>query len=124
MIPLRTLKKELLADGQIEDAAVEVIRRELYTDNRIDKRAVEFLLELRREARSLCPAFEGLFFQVLKDNVLQDGFIDPDETHWLRQLLLVDGTINDRAREFLRDLKREARRTSLEFQILYGELMN
>lgn len=123
MTTLQTLQSKILADGVIDDAEVELLRRELYIDNQIDKEDVEFLMELRSEARSVCPAFEELFFQALKDNVLQDGSIEGEEAHWLRAMLFADGKIDDREKKFLRDLKREARQTSPEFQILYGECM-
>ena len=38
--------------------------------------------------------------------------------------LFADGQIDDREKKFLRDLKSAARRTSPEFQVLYGECMN
>src|SRR5207244_508489 len=102
---------------------VEVIRRELYADGTIDRDEVEFLIALRNEARSVCPAFEQLFFQALKQNVLADGSIDAAEADWLRRMLFADGTIDDREKQFLRELKNEAQQASPEFQALYRECM-
>jgi hypothetical protein len=123
MSELATLTEGILAARVIDEAAVEAIRRVLAADNQVPRADVELLLALRSAADSVCPAFEGLFLRVVKAHVLHDGFIDAEEASWLRKVLFADGTINEVARAFLLDLKREARRTSPEFQILYGECM-
>jgi hypothetical protein len=123
MADLQNLKAQILADGTIEDHEVEVIRRELYADGTIDREEVEFLIALRNEARSVCPAFEQLFFQAVKQNVLTDGSIDAEEAAWLRQMLFADGKIDAREKEFLSELKNEARRVCREFRRLYDECM-
>jgi RNA polymerase sigma factor (sigma-70 family) len=68
MADLQKLKAEILADGQIDDAEVTRLRSTLYADGKIDKEGVEFLIDLRNKAAQVCPAFEQLFFQALKDN--------------------------------------------------------
>jgi hypothetical protein len=123
MADLQKLKVQLLADGKIDDQEVEVIRRELYADGQIDREEVEFLIALRNEARSVCPAFEKLFFQAVKQNVLTDGSIDAEEAAWLRKMLFADAKIDPQEKQFLKDLKSEARQVSREFQQLYDECM-
>jgi hypothetical protein len=120
----QALKEAILASGAIEDAGVEVLRRALRPDNPMDRGTVEWLLALRKEVPSVCPAFEGLLFQAVRSHVLKDGGITAEEARWLRQILFADGKIDDAGRTILRDLKREARRISPEFQLLYGECMN
>jgi hypothetical protein len=123
MADLTKLKAEILADGRIDDAEVERLRGELYADGKIDKDEVEFLIALRNEAVAACPAFEKLFFGALKSNVLEDGSIDAEEAAWLRRMLFADGKIDDGEKQFLRDLRREARQVSPEFQQLHDECL-
>jgi uncharacterized tellurite resistance protein B-like protein len=123
MADLQKLKRDILADGRIDDQEVEVIRRELYADGEIDRDEVEFLIALRNEARSTTPAFEKLFFDALKRNVLADGSIDAEEAAWLRKMLFADGKIDDNEKKFLKELKSQAREVSPEFQRLCDECM-
>ena len=123
MVDLRKLKAEILADGRIDDAEVARLRTELYADGKIDKDEVELLIALRNGATEVCPAFEKLFFQALKDNVLQDGSIDAEEASWLREMLFADGKIDENEKQFLRQLRSEARSTSPEFQKLCDECL-
>src|SRR3954462_15599672 len=102
MADLQKLKAEILADGRIEEQEVETIRRKLYADGQIDREEVEFLISLRNEAKSVCPAFEKLFFQALEQNVLEDGSIDATEAAWLRKMLFADGKVDDAEKQFLR----------------------
>ena len=121
MADLQKLKKDILADGNIDDQEVETIRRELYADGKIDKDEVEFLMALRNEARATCPAFEALFFDAVKQNVLADGSIDAEEAALLRRMVFADGKIDANEKKFLGDLKAQAKKVSPEFQKLYEE---
>src|SRR5207302_10009816 len=123
MADLQKLKAEILADGQIDGGEVARLRTELYADGKIDKEEVEFLIALRNGAAQLCPSFEQLFFQALKDNVLADGSIDAEEASWLRTMLFADGKIDDNEKQFLRQLRSEAKQVSPEFQKLYDECL-
>src|SRR5262245_23423092 len=84
---LQEMESQLLADGRIDEAEVELLRKELYADGQIDRDEVELLIRLRNKAKETCPAFEQLFFGALKENVLADGRIDADEADWLRRML-------------------------------------
>jgi hypothetical protein len=123
MADLQKLKATILADGMIEDHEVEIIRQELYADGKIDKDEVEFLVGLRNEAQKVCPAFEELLFEAVKQHVLTDGFIDAEEADWLRRMLYADGQIDERERKFVWELMREAKRVSPEFERLYDKCM-
>jgi hypothetical protein len=118
---LNDLKTRLLADGKIDDEEVGLIRQHLYADGKIDREEVEFLIALREQAIQTCSAFEQLFFEALKQNVLSDGSIDADEAVWLRAMLFADGKIDESEKKFLKALHAEARQTSPEFQKLYDE---
>lgn len=121
MADLNELKKRLLADGNIDDDEVALVRQELYADGTIDREEVEFLIAVRAEAKSVCPAFEALFFAALKQNVLTDGSIDADEAAWLRKTLFADGQVDENEKKFLQMLHTEARQVSPEFQKLFDE---
>ena len=121
MADLQKLKAEILDDGRIDDTEVARLQSELYADGVIDKQEVEFLISLRNEAKSVCPAFEQLFFKALSDNVLQDGSIDAEEAGWLRTMLFADGKIDDNEKQFLRDLRSRAKQVAPEFQKLHDE---
>jgi len=121
---LRTLKAWILANGTIEDAEMEVLRWEFNAGDTIDQEGAEFLIELRNEARSVCPAFEELLFRAIKDNVLIDGAVDAEKATWLRQMLFAnDRRIDKRERQFLWEVIIGARWTSHEFKALYLECM-
>ena len=40
----------ILADGQIDDTEVKILKKELFADKKIDKEEAEFLVELRNKA--------------------------------------------------------------------------
>ena len=123
MATLNALKAQILADGVIEDAEVELLRRQVYADGGVEKAEAEFLAELRDEARTVAPSFEPFFFQALKDYLLTDGVIDAAEVAFLRRVLYADGKLDDREKAFLKELKVLAKEVSPEFQRLYDECM-
>jgi uncharacterized tellurite resistance protein B-like protein len=123
MADLQKLKAEILADGRIDEEEVTRLRAELYADGKIDKEEVELLIALRNGATSVCPSFEKLFFQAVKDNVLTDGSIDAEEASWLREMLFADGKIDEGEKQFLRQLRSEARKVCPEFEALCDECL-
>lgn len=123
MANLQALKSQLLADGTIDDNEVAVIRKELYADGRIDLNEVQFLLSLRNEAKSVCAAFEVLFFEALKKHVLADGNITANESYMILKALYADGKIDAHEKKFLQELKAEAKETCPEFEELYKQAM-
>src|SRR5262249_17793485 len=96
MSDMQKLKAEVRADGRIDEEEVVRLRRELYADGVIDRSEVNLLVDLRQQAAAVCPAFEDLFFQAVKDHLLADGSLDADEAAWLREVLTADGVIDDR----------------------------
>lgn len=123
MSRLSELKTRVLADGSIDDAEVEVLRRELYADGTIDRDEAEFLVELRNDAKSVCPAFDQFFFTAVKQYVLADGSIDAPEATWLRGVIFADGTIDDAEKKFLQELHTQARQVCPEFQQLLDDCL-
>jgi uncharacterized tellurite resistance protein B-like protein len=121
----------ILADGQIDDAEVRMLRKELLADKKIDKQEVAFLIELRNQAQKkakarkaeVSPAFEKFFFDAIAMNVLADGRIDKAEAKWLRTMLFADKKIDENEKKFLRRLKKEAKKTSPDFEALCNECL-
>jgi hypothetical protein len=119
----------ILADGQIDDNEVKILKKELYADGVIDREEVEFLVELRNQAQKkakgadLSAAFERFFFKAVEENVLADGTIDATEASWLRAMLFADKKIDANEKKFLKRLKQQAKSTSPPFNALYDECM-
>ncbi len=119
-----------LADGQIDDTEVKILKKELWEDGTITFDEVDFLIELREHAmkklkskgEALNPKFEKLFFDAVESNILKDGSISANETDWLRKHLLADGKIDAGEMELLNRLKKKATKTSPEFEALYLEM--
>lgn len=119
----------LLADGQIDDNEVKVLKKELYADGMIDKEEVEFLIDLRNAAQKkakgaeLSANFEKFFFKAVEDNVLEDGEISAEEAGWLRKMLYADGKIDANEKKFLGKLKKSATKTSPAFDALCADCL-
>ena len=116
-------KAALLADGQIDEREVNLIRKEFFADGRIDRTELEFLLEVRREARSSVPAFGKLVFEAIRSVILADGEISPGEVAWLRDWIFADGKVDAEEKHWLREFKVLANKVCPEFTALYNECM-
>jgi hypothetical protein len=66
-------------------------------------------------AKEVCPAFDDLFFPVLKEVILNDGRIDHGEQFYLLKMIYGDGQIREREMRFLMELRREAKEVPAEF---------
>ena len=114
-------KKLLLNDGRVDAIEAVLIRRAVLEDGVIDRDEVEFLLELRREAKSVHPDFNRFLYGVLGRAVLRDGAIDSAEVEWLRKLIFSDYLAGPQELAFLEDLGREARRVHPDFSQLLAD---
>jgi hypothetical protein len=123
MLKLRQLEQNILANGRVDGAELEVLRREFYVGAPIDRPKADFLVELHKRIEHMTPAFEHFFYRAIKDHILAHGRISAEETSWLRRMLLADGKIKDEERKFLHELKGEAKETSPEFEALFKESM-
>ncbi len=109
-------KRLALANGRIIDSnRARIIEEELLADGKIDKSAFEFLIALRRAARSVDATFDGAVFKAIKPVILKDGFVSPGETRWLHGLFMSNGKLDERERLFLKDLKESSRSHCPEF---------
>jgi len=120
---LRKMEQDVLANGRIDGPELEVLRGQLYMNGKIDRANADFLVELHKRVQHLTPAFEHFYYQAIKDHVLADGWIDGEQTAWLRRLLFADGKIDDQERKLLHELKGEANQVSREFESLIADSM-
>jgi hypothetical protein len=118
---LRELQTELLQDGKITDQEVEVIRGYLRDRGSLDMEDVKFLVELLNDAREVSPAFDAIFFPALKDVILADGRVGLDEQFYLLKMLYSDGNVRECEKQFLQELRREAKEITPEFEALCKE---
>ena len=121
MAGLHRLQSQLLNDGKITETEVDVIRDYIQQDGQLDLQDVKFLVGLLSEADEVCPEFDELFFPAFKEAVLEDGRIGQDEQFYLLKMLYSDGHIRQREKQFLQELRDEAREYPAEFEALCDE---
>ena len=123
MTNLYRLQSALLQDKRITDNEVGMIRDYVEEDGKLDLADVKFLVELLSNAQEVCPAFDDLFFPVLKEVLLADGKITMDEHFYLLKMLYSDGHVRDCEREFLLQLRDELDEVSPEFDALCEQVL-
>ncbi len=64
----QALKDHILADGSIDAEEVAWLRRLLTEQGRIDDAERKFLHQLQGEAKKVCPEFEGVCRECLKES--------------------------------------------------------
>jgi hypothetical protein len=120
---LRDLQTELLRDGTITDEEVDVIRDYLRDKGSLDIDDVKFLVELLSDAREVPPEFDELFFPALKEVILADGRVGQDEQFYLLKMLYSDKRVRESEKQFLRELRNEAKEITPEFESLCEEAL-
>lgn len=118
----KTAKAFLLADGGIDDREVAVLRKEIFADGKADEIEVDFLLELRREAQRLVPAFHFLVIDALKSCYLLGDAIRPGSSSLLRRWLLAGGKPGYVEKRYLDELRGAARQVPPDFEELYKQV--
>jgi hypothetical protein len=121
MSRLRDMQAELLRDGRITDEEVDVIRDYLRDKGRLDVEDVKFLIELLCDAREVAPEFDDVFFPALKEVILADGRVGLDEQFYLLKMLYSDKQVRESEKQFLRELRKEAKEITPEFESLCQE---
>ena len=113
-----------MANGKIEGHEVELLRNHLSADGVIDRSEAEFLVEMYRRTSQITPAFEKFFYQAIKKHLVADGCIGTEEAGWLRRVIFSDGTVKEREKKLLRELRGESREFSDEAQALFDECLS
>jgi hypothetical protein len=121
---LYQLRSQLLQNGKITDQDVAVIRNYLQGKAAPDIEDVRFLVELLGDAREVSPSYDELFFPILKEVLLADGRIGLDEQFYLLKMLYSDGHVRESEKQFLQELRREAKETTPEFEALCKEALS
>ncbi len=121
---LRTLGNSIMANGKIEGHEVELLRNHLSADGVIDRPEAEFLVEIYRRTNQIAPAFEKFFYRAIKKHLVADGCIGTEEAGWLRRVIFLDGTVTEREKKLLRELRGESREFSDEAQALFDECLS
>ena len=124
MADWKKLAKALaLADGKIDTKEAKIIKDEIWADGKLDKSELEFLLDLKKSAKSVVSDFNKMLFAAIKAAVLADGTVSAKEAAWLRQFVLADGKIDEDEKKFLQDLKTSARAVAPEFDALLKQAL-
>lgn len=109
------LKKEILADGEIDADEVKTLREILYADGMIDREEADFLFELNDavSGKNASAEWKNFFIEAICDYLLKDetspGYIDADEQRWLIERLGANGNVDAIERELLHELRRQAK---------------
>jgi hypothetical protein len=82
---------------------------------------VKFLVELLCDAREVAPEFDEVFFPALKDAILADRQVGLDEQFYLLKMLYSDKHVRESEKQFLRELRREMKDVTPEFEDLCEE---
>lgn len=93
----RELRKQLFANGKIDDEDVALLRKTLLGDHKMDRDKGNFLFEIKDDTheRNRCKAFRDLFVEAITILLLDDeespGEISEDEAKWLRAKIRLKG---------------------------------
>jgi hypothetical protein len=112
-----------IADRQVSDDELPLIRDQLYADGELTQDDVKVLIELYCGCDEPSPKFSRLLFSVLEEVLLADGEISPSEQYYLLKLLYSDRVVRDAERQFLKNLRAKLPRRSPEFEALYETAM-
>ena len=120
----RGFAKSLLLDGgRITEREAALLRRAILADRVVDREEAEFLIDLKRSASAVHPDFDRFLYEVLKRAVLRDGTVSDDEARWLRTFIQADRQVTPVERQFLEELRAQARSTGPEFERLCRECL-
>lgn len=127
MSKLQTLKSQILVEGEdwcLDEADVARIRECLPADGSFPSEDLMALAEMRSEAQVVCPAFDELFFPAFKTYLLADGAISRYEQFLLLRMLYGGDQVDSAERQFLQELRQEARAVNPEFEAMYQQAMS
>lgn len=115
-------KRMLLGHGKrIGTSAAEVARAAVFDDAKVTSEEFGFLLEVRREAKEVCPEFTKLVYDILEHALLRDHKIDASEVQWLRTVFLAGGPPTPEDLQYLRTLEHQAKHVCEEFTAMMRE---
>jgi len=110
--------RHILADQKIDDGELKLLCDHVYRNGAPRLDDVRLLVELYTGVASLTEAFEDFFYGVLKKVILSDGEVQPGEQFYLLKVIYSDRVIRPRELAFLRELRREAKKVTPDFEQL------
>ncbi len=110
--------RHILVDQKIDEGELQQLCEHVYRNGTPSLADVRLLVELYLGVSTLSEGFENFFYGVLKKVVLADGEILPGEQFYLLKVIYSDRVIRPRELAFLRELRREAKQVSPDFEQL------
>jgi hypothetical protein len=110
--------QHILADQKISDSELRLLCDHVYRNGTPNLEDVKLLVELYTGIGKPSEAFENFFYGVMKKVVLEDGEIQPGEQFYLLKVIYSDRVIRPRELAFLRELRREAKQITPDFEQL------
>ena len=111
---LKELKKEIFANGCIEEVEVENLRDVLFDEEGIDKEKADFLFELKDtiNKKKIPKSLETLFVEAITGFLLEDddspGEIDEKEAKWLRAKIQHKGHLDSIDKKLLANIHKKS----------------
>ena len=119
---LQELRKEIFADGNIDENEINRLREILFDEEGISKEKADFLFELKDKVnkKKTHKSLEKLFVEAITGFLLEDdespGEIDDAEARWLRAKIQYKGYADNIDKKLLANLRRKS--------INYPEVLN
>jgi hypothetical protein len=110
--------QHILADQKIDAGELRLLCEHVYRNGTPNLDDVRLLVELYTGVAKPSEAFEDFFYGVLKKVILADGEIQPGEQFYLLKVIYSDRIIRPRELAFLRELRREAKQVTPDFEQL------
>lgn len=123
LLALREVEERVVKNGRVEGHEIRLLHNLLYADGKIDREEADFLVVVHKRVQDRTHAFEQFFYNTIKDHILADGRVDAEETDWLRRMVFQNDKLEDEEREFLHQLKGEAKEVSPEFEVFLLETL-
>jgi hypothetical protein len=115
MSAIMAFAERLTADGKITFDEVAAIKQQIAADGKLDHEDVKLLVGVAASCKEVCPEFDAIFFPALKEVLLADGQITPDEQYYLMKMLWGDGRVRPVERKFIQELRAAVKDPSPEF---------
>ena len=113
----------LLDDGQIDEQETRLLKKEILADGIVDDEEMDFLVELRNDAEIKNATFEAFFLDALKQNMLADNAISVKKVDRLHKIIMADGIVDGKEKKFLREIKKQAKRCVKKFDKVFSEYL-
>ena len=123
MSALMAFAERLTADGKITPVEVAELKAHIHADGHLDHDDVKLLVGVAANCREVCAEFDEIFFPLLKEVLLADNQITPDEQYYLMKMLWGDGRVRPAERKLIQDLRAAVKNPTPEFLELCDRAM-